>query len=280
VDTYGPAGQPLGGSVRVRLDVAYDGTGFAGWAAQPDQRTVAGVLLEALTRLFGAPTGLTVAGRTDAGVHATGQVCHVDVPSESWDRLSESVPRRLAGLLPGDVRVSAAIRVPVEFDARFSALGRRYRYRVADTAWGVPPLRRHDTLAWPWLLDVARMSQAGQGLLGEHDFAAYCRRKEYGTTIRELRRFDWHRDAEGIVVAEVEADAFCQSMVRSLVGALLPVGDGRRPVEWPVSLLSRRQRASEVSVVPAYGLTLTGVDYPADPAQYASRAARTRNLRG
>ncbi|HEX6077825.1 MAG TPA: tRNA pseudouridine(38-40) synthase TruA [Micromonosporaceae bacterium] len=266
--------------MRVRLDVAYDGTGFSGWASQPDQRTVAGVLLEALTRLFGSPTGLTVAGRTDAGVHATGQVCHVDVPAEVWWRLSDTVPRRMAGLLPADVRVTAASRVPPEFDARFSALGRRYAYRVADTPWGVPPLRRHDTLAWPWPLDVDRMTQSGRGLLGEQDFAAYCRRKEHGTTIRTLRRLDWHRDVEGVAVAVVEADAFCQAMVRSLVGALLPVGDGRRPVEWPASLLSRRQRASEVTVVPAHGLTLTGVDYPVDPAQYAVRSWQTRNLRG
>ena len=279
-DTYGPAGDSPGGSVRVRLDVAYDGTGFSGWAIQPDQRTVAGAVLEALTRLFGSPTGLTVAGRTDAGVHATGQVCHVDVPAEAWQRLADTATRRLAGLLPGDIRVTRVGQAPPGFDARFSALSRRYAYRVADTAWGAPPLRRHDTLAWPWALDIERMNQAGQGLLGEHDFAAYCRRKEHGTTIRDLQRFDWHRDAAGIVIASVVADAFCQSMVRSLVGALLPVGDGRRPVEWPASLLSRRQRASEVTVVPPHGLTLTGVHYPTDPTRYAVRAGQTRNVRG
>lgn len=275
----GPAGHSPGGPVRVRLDIAYDGSAFSGWAPQPHQRTVAGVLWEALTRLFGTPSGLTVAGRTDAGVHATGQVCHVDLPAEAWAQLSGTALRRLAGLLPADVRVTAVRSMPDGFDARFSALGRRYAYRVADAPWGAPPLRRHDTLAWPWPLDLDVMNRAAHRLLGEHDFAAYCRRKEHGSTIRTLNRLEWHRDAEGIAVAAVEADAFCQAMVRSLVGGLLVVGDGRRPVEWPASLLSRRQRASEVTVVPPHGLTLTAVEYPDDPAQYVVRAGQTRNRR-
>ncbi len=240
---------------------------------------MAGVLSEALICLFGTPSGLTVAGRTDAGVHATGQVCHVDLPAESWAQHAGTALRRLAGLLPADVRVTAVRLMPDGFDARFSALGRRYAYRVADTPWGVPPLRRHDTLAWPWPLDLDLMNRAAHGLLGEHDFAAYCRRKEHGSTIRTLNGLEWHRDADGIAVASVEADAFCQAMVRSLVGGLLVVGDGRRPVEWPASLLSRRQRASEVTVVPPHGLTLTAVEYPDDPAQYVVRAGQTRNRR-
>lgn len=264
--------------MRVRLDVSYDGTEFSGWAAQPDQRTVAGVLLEALTRLFGRPGGLTVAGRTDAGVHATGQVCHVDVPADAWASSAGTVIRRLAGLLPPDVRVVAAAEAPPDFDARFSAIRRRYEYRVVDEPWVAPPLRRRDTLAWPWRLDVDRLNAAAADLIGEHDFAAYCRRKERGTTIRTLLRFDWRRDPDGVVVASVEADAFCQAMVRSLVGALLPVGDGRRPVEWPASLLSRRERASEVGVAPPHGLNLVGVDYP-DAAGYAAQAGRARTLR-
>lgn len=265
--------------MRVQFTVAYDGTDFSGWAAQPDQRTVAGVLLEALSTLFGAPTGLTVAGRTDAGVHATGQVCHVDLPAAAWSSVRETVIRRLAGLLPPDVRVLTAAEAPPDFDARFSALRRRYEYRVVDEPWGVPPLRRRDTLAWPWRLDVDRLNAAAAGLHGEHDFAAYCRRKEHGTTIRTLLRFDWRRDPDGAVVTSVEADAFCQAMVRSLVGALLPVGDGRRSAEWPASLLSRRERASEVVVAPPHGLTLVGVDYP-DAEGHAAQAERARNLRG
>jgi tRNA pseudouridine38-40 synthase len=267
--------------VRVRLDVAYDGTDFSGWAAQPDRRTVAGVLTEALDRLFGPgrATGMTVAGRTDAGVHATGQVCHVDVPADSWQALAGTLVRRLAALLPADVRVRAATPVPADFDARFSALGRVYQYRVTDAPYGADPLRRRDTLAWPRPLAVDLMNEAAAGLVGEHDFAAYCRRKEFGTTIRAVRRLDWRRDPDGVLVATVEADAFCQAMVRSLVGALLAVGDGRRPVPWPAELLRRRERANEVVVVPPHGLVLVAVSYPADPAEYARRAKLTRRLR-
>ena len=274
-----PAEESLGGLVRVRLDVAYDGTHFSGWAIQPDRRTVAGEIWGALAQLFGDPTGLVVAGRTDAGVHATGQVCHVDLPQGQWERFKDTALRRLAGLLPPDVRVTDIRQVPPEFDARFSALRRRYCYRVADAPWGVSPLRRHDTLAWPRPLDVDRLNQASKKLLGEHNFAAYCRRKEHGTTIRTLQRFEWRREADGVVVALVEADAFCQAMVRSLVGGLLPVGDGRRPVEFPASLLQRTERASEVVVAPPHGLTLTGVDYPEDAAALAARATQARRRR-
>ena len=171
---------------RVRLDVAYDGTDFSGWAVQPDRRTVAGVLTEALTRVAGAVEGLTVAGRTDAGVHATGQVSHVDIPAERWRELADSLVHRLAGLLPNDVRVLRASAVSDEFDARFSALFRRYAYRVADQAWGAPPLRHRDTLAWPRRLDLDRLNAASARLTGEHDFVAYCRRKEQATTVRAI----------------------------------------------------------------------------------------------
>ncbi len=268
-------------TVRVRLDVAYDGTDFSGWAVQPGRRTVAGVLVETLHRLFGPAgvTGLTVAGRTDAGVHATGQVCHLDVAAEAWRVFAGSLVRRLAGLLPPDVRVRAATEVPADFDARFSALGRAYEYRVTDAQYGAEPLRRHDIVAWPRQLNVDLLSAAAEGLLGEHDFAAYCRHKDFATTIRDLRRLRWRRDPDGVVVAEVEADAFCQAMVRSLVGAMLAVGDGRRPVPWPAGLLSRQGRASEVVVAPAHGLTLVSVAYPSDPGQYALRAELTRQLR-
>jgi tRNA pseudouridine38-40 synthase len=265
--------------VRLRLDLAYDGTDFSGWAVQPGRRTVAGVLSEALEKLFGSPTGLTVAGRTDAGVHATGQVCHVDVPDPAWPPLADTIVRRLTGLLPDDARVFAVRPVPDIFDARFSALSRRYEYRVTDATYGADPLRRHDTLAWPRSLDLDALNAAAAGLRGEHDFAAYCRRKENATTVRAVTRLDWRREPDGVLVATVQADAFCQAMVRSLVGAMLRAGDGRRPVDWPASLLSRRERASEVSVAPAHGLTLVAVAYPDDPAEYAERAEATRRLR-
>ncbi|MFG3418250.1 tRNA pseudouridine(38-40) synthase TruA [Micromonospora sp. NPDC048063] len=266
---------------RLRLDVAYDGTGFSGWAAQPTRRTVAGVLVETLDLVLGAgtATGLTVAGRTDAGVHATGQVCHVDLPTAVWREHEGRLLRRLARLLPTDVRVRAMTEVPADFDARFSATFRRYEYRVTDASWGAEPLRRHEVLAWPKPLDLDALNAAAAGLVGEHDFAAYCRRKENATTLREVTRLDWRRDPDGLLVATVQADAFCQAMVRSLVGAMLVAGDGRRPVGWPGSLLTRRERSSEVTVAPAHGLTLVAVGYPDDPAEYARRAEATRRLR-
>ncbi|MGW0217269.1 tRNA pseudouridine(38-40) synthase TruA [Micromonospora chokoriensis] len=267
--------------IRLRLDVSYDGTDFSGWAAQPTRRTVAGVLVETLDLVLGAgtATGLTVAGRTDAGVHATGQVCHLDLPADVWREHEGRLLRRLARLLPTDVRVRAMTEVPADFDARFSATFRRYEYRVTDAPFGAEPLRRHEVLAWPKPLDLAALNAAAAGLVGEHDYAAYCRRKENATTVREVTRLDWRRDPDGILVATVQADAFCQAMVRSLVGAMLVAGDGRRPVEWPGSLLTQQARSSEVTVAPARGLTLVAVGYPADPADYARRADLTRRLR-
>jgi tRNA pseudouridine38-40 synthase len=263
---------------RVRLDVSYDGTGFSGWAAQPGQRTVAGVLLAELERLFRTVEGLTVAGRTDAGVHASGQVCHVEVPVPAWESLQDTLLRRLAGLLPPDVRVFGARRVPTSFDARFSAVFRLYRYRVSDAVGGAEPLRRLDTASWPRPLDVAAMDVAARLLEGEHDFVAFCRRKENATTIRTVSEFSWRRDDDGIVIATVRADAFCQQMVRSFVGAMLAVGEGRRPVQWPASLLSASSRSSEVLVAPAHGLTLVEVGYPPE-SEFAAQAEATRRLR-
>jgi tRNA pseudouridine38-40 synthase len=242
---------------------------------QPGLRTACGVLTDALSTVLRSPVALTVAGRTDAGVHATGQVAHADLdPGLDPVRLV----RRLARLLPPDVRVRAVTPVPDAFDARFSALRRHYRYRVATAPSGAEPLRARDTLSWPFPLDVDAANAASAGLVGEHDFAAYCKRREGATTVRELQRLTWTLDADGVVTAHVSADAFCHSMVRSLVGALLDVGRARRAVDWPASLLSRGERASEVPVAPAHGLALVGVDYPAD-ADLATRATVTRNVR-
>ena len=236
-----------------------------------------GVLEAALgTVRRGAPPRLTVAGRTDAGVHARGQVAHV--------RLAEPVAddplllRRLNGLLPDDVRVRRAGRAPAGFDARFSALWRRYRYRIADGPEGVDPLRRHDTLSWPRRLDLPRLQDASAGLVGEHDFAAYCRRREGATTVRAVLGLTWTREPDGVLVMEITADAFCHSMVRSLVGALVAVGEGRRAESWPAGLLGRTQRASDVAVVPPHGLCLEEVGYPPD-SELLSRQAVTRRLR-
>ncbi|MBG6140110.1 tRNA pseudouridine(38-40) synthase TruA [Longispora fulva] len=285
-DPEGPApvGTPPGApripqdSVRLRLSVSYDGTDFSGWAHQPTRRTVAGVLLGELTRVFRTVDNLTVAGRTDAGVHATGQVCHVDVPAAAWEALAPSIVRRLAGLLPGDVRVLAVEVAPEHFDARFAALRRRYEYRVCDGPSGPAPLARRNTLGWPRPLDLEALSAASRGLLGEHDFAAYCKRRDGATTIRNLLRLDWRRDPDEVLVATVEADAFCHSMVRSLIGALIAVGEGRRPVGWPGEQLTSAVRVDAVGVAPAHGLTLVNVDYPA-PGEYLARMAVTRNMR-
>jgi len=261
--------------VRVWLDLAYDGSGFSGWAAQRNLRTVQGVLQDALGVLArSAPPRLTVAGRTDAGVHARGQVAHVDLaPDVAGDPL---LLRRLNGLLPQDVRVRAARAAPDGFDARFSAVWRRYRYRVTDGAGAADPLRRHDTLAWPRPLALDRLQEAGAGLVGEHDFAAFCRRREGATTRRAVLSLSWSR--EDVLVMDVTADAFCHSMVRSLVGAQLAVGEGRRPPDWPVGLLARTERADGVPVAPPHGLCLEQVGYPPDD-QLLDRQSVTRALR-
>lgn len=262
--------------VRQRIDVAYDGTDFAGWARQPGQRTVEETLASAIAlvlRLDG-PAALTVAGRTDAGVHARGQVVHVDLPS---DTDPDTLGRRLAGVLPADIVVRSVTVAPPDFDARFGAVGRRYRYRISDRP--LDPLRRRDTVAWPRPLDPAAMTAAGAGLLGEHDFAAYCRPRGGATTIRTLRRLESERGPDGVVVVTAEADAFCHNQVRSMVGALLAVGDGRRPVGWPRQVLDAGVRDSAVNVAPAHGLTLDAVDYPPDD-QLAARARTARARRG
>jgi len=269
-----------GGLVRVRLDIGYDGTDFSGWAAQPGRRTVQGALQDALTTTLRIPVQLTVAGRTDAGVHATGQVAHLDVPAEIWSAESGGLVRHLAGLLPADVRVFAARAVPAEFDARFGALWRRYEYRISDADGGPDPLRRHAVLSHRRALDAAAMADAAEQLTGLHDFAAFCKRRKDNpdaTTVRTLQQFAVARDGDE-VVCTVRADAFCHSMVRSLVGALLAVGEGRRPAEWAATLLDRDRRADEITVAPAYGLTLVEVRYPPD-GELAARGTATRAVR-
>jgi tRNA pseudouridine38-40 synthase len=282
-------GAGRGGSLRVRLDVGYDGTDFSGWALQPGRRTVAGVLLAGLATVLRVPgddLGLVVAGRTDAGVHATGQVCHVDVPAAAWAALpgrSDLPPgtallRRLRGVLPVDVRVHAARPAPEGFDARFSAVHRRYAYRLCDDPAGVPPLRRRDVVGWARPLDERAMAEAAAPLVGLHDFAPFCKRREGATTIRTLLEYTWARDADGLVVARVVADAFCHSMVRALVGAVAAVGEGRRPAGWPREVLAGGVRDPGVAVAPAHGLVLEHVAYPPD-AELAARAARARAVR-
>ncbi|MFB9720915.1 tRNA pseudouridine synthase A [Planobispora longispora] len=313
--------------VRLRLDLAYDGTGFSGWARQPGRRTVQGEIEEALAKALRLtePPSLTVAGRTDAGVHARGQVAHLDVepdallvlenrrrrgsspahgpaggesPDEGrsagagplggerlpgWEGESgvaerlDILRRRLAGILDPDVRIYRVTVAPEGFDARFSAMSRRYAYRVCDAPGGVDPLRRREVVWYTRPLDLDRLNAAAAHLIGEHDFAAFCKKREGATTIRELQRLDWvHED--GLLVATVVADAFCHSMVRALVGSLLAVGEGRLPVDWPGQVLAGAVRDSRVHVAPAHGLCLEEVSYP-EAAELARRAAATRRVR-
>jgi len=273
--------------VRLRLDLAYDGTDFHGWATQPGLRTVQGLLEAALAqvlRVEAAP--VTCAGRTDTGVHARGQVVHVDVAPDvlaasagrSTVEPTEALLRRLNGVLPADVRVRGLREVPEAFDARFSAVWRRYAYRIADHPALADPLVRRAVLARPRRLDLDAMNAAASGLTGEHDFAAFCKRREGATTVRKLLDLSWGRDAEGLAVASVRADAFCHHMVRSLVGALVAVGEGRRPPSWAAEVLAAGVRDAAVTVVPAHGLTLEEVGYP-DDAGLAAQATAARRVR-
>lgn len=275
--------------MRLRIDLAYDGAGFHGWARQPGLRTVQGSLEDALATVLRVPTvEVTVAGRTDTGVHARGQVAHVDV-AELPTRRARSrnstgqdaeldLLRRLNGVLEPDVRVRRLSEAPAGFDARFSAVWRRYAYRVADRPDAVDPLARGHVLSWPRPLDLEAMNRAAGRLLGEHDFASFCKRREGATTIRTLLDLSWERGVDGLLVATVRADAFCHHMVRSLVGCLLAVGEGRRTPDWAAQVLAAEQRDPAVTVVHAHGLTLEEVCYPAEE-ELAAQAERARVFR-
>ncbi|MCE7481962.1 MULTISPECIES: tRNA pseudouridine(38-40) synthase TruA [Microbacterium] len=277
--------------MRIRLDIAYDGTQFRGWAKQPGLRTVQGTLEAALARIVGSDVQFVVAGRTDAGVHAADQVAHVDLDDEQWSRIvtrhgrsahdpAGSIAGRIRGVLGAysDVTVHRSSTAPEGFDARFSAVWRRYRYRLADEVAGYDPARRLDTTSIRGELDTLAMDAAAQTLIGLHDFAAYCKPREGATTIRTLLDYRWHRDADGVLIAEVKADAFCHSMVRALVGACVAVGEQRLDVSDLVVLRDALERTSEFKVLAARGLTLTEVGYPADDL-LAVRAEQTRARR-
>lgn len=287
----------MGELVRLRLDISYEGTDFSGWAIQPDLRTVAGVLTDALQMLLRERLQLVVAGRTDAGVHAVGQVAHVEVSVESLRALApraRSVPphpvpgdelsgartgllRRLAGVLPLDLRVRRITVAPAGFDARFAALRRHYRYRIGTGEWGVEPQHRRFVLARRRELDVASMTLAAAGLVGLRDFAAFCRPRDGASTVRHLQALAVHAVQDEVRI-DVTADAFCHSMVRALVGSLLSVGEMRVPVTRPAELQAAGQRSSQIHVAPAHGLTLMAVDYPPD-GELAARTEITRARR-
>ena len=263
--------------MRLRLDLGYDGSGFHGWAAQPGLRTVQGELelwIQRVLRLAERPE-LVVAGRTDAGVHARGQVAHLDLAGEDPE-VATVLLRRLRRALPEDVQVFGSRVAEPGFDARFSAIWRRYVYRLTDA---VPdPILRHQVATVRTPVDVEEIDRAGAVLLGLHDFAAFCRAREGATTVRELQHLSAERTPAGHIEITVRADAFCHSMVRSLVGALVEVGSGRRDAAWLAALLDAGQRSGDVPVMPARGLVLEEVGYP--PAdRLAARATEARARR-
>jgi len=303
--------------VRVRLDLAYDGSEFAGWAKQPELRTVQGELEAALERILRAPAQVTVAGRTDAGVHALSQVVHLDIPHETWLKLgqgqrargnrsaaagvralqgdtdvlaqspsparepSDVLAYRLAAVLPSDVVVHRVRLAPPGFDARFSAGSRRYVYRI-DDGEAPDPRQRGYVLHHRGRLDVAAMDAASRKLVGLHDFAAFCKAREGATTIRRLISFAWRRPLTGLdtglVLGTIRADAFCHNMVRALVGSIIKVGEGRAPIDWPYQVLLSGERQNAAAIVSPHGLTLEQITYPPAPFD-AERASQIRAKR-
>ena len=266
-----PTLYPESGFRRLRLDISYDGTNFSGWAVQPDRRTVQQVIEDAISTVAQAKAETIVAGRTDAGVHATGQVIHVDLP-ESLELAD--LAYKLNRILDEDIRINQITIAPPAFHARFSALRRYYEYRILDENKVIPPLVRFNTESWYRPLDLDLMNEASALLLGTHDYAAFCKFREGATTIRTLETYSWRRDNQGVLIADVVADAFCYSMVRNLVGAIVCVADGRKDVSWISTLLENRERVSDSMVFPGRGLTLYKVDYPSG-AELLDRAAKT-----
>jgi tRNA pseudouridine38-40 synthase len=293
-----------GGLLRVRLDIAYDGGPFSGWALQPGLPTVQGLLEQALHTLLQRPARLTVGGRTDAGVHARGQVAHVDLAQAEWAAMgrgrdvdpADAFLRRLTGTINREltdgvagrgrtvrnsvpaVVVRSATPAAAGFDARFSALWRRYSYAIADTRTGQDPLRRSTTLWYPAALDTGLLNEGAAELRGMQDFAAFCKPRPGSTTIRELQRFEFHRGHDGMITATVQADAFCHNMVRALVGSTLRVGSGEMPPGWLGERLAARIKDARSILAAPHPLVLEEIAYPGD-AELAARAELTRARR-
>lgn len=306
-------------TTRLRLDLGYDGTDFSGWAAQPGLRTVQGELEAALGVLLRTDAvRLTVGGRTDAGVHARGQVAHVDVdatqlaqwtgraggvagaeeadpaPPSGAPRGSEASPaepgaalrnhlraRKLNGVLKRqapDIAVHSARPVPAAFDARFSALRRRYEYRLRPSTSRRDPLTARFTADVAHPLDLSAMQHAADELLGLNDFTTFCKAREGATAVRDLLCFEWRTTEDGALAARIEADAFCHSMVRAIVGAVVAVGSGRLSLGELAELRDARARSSRFTVMPAHGLSLEEIRYPEDAA-LSARAEQTRARR-
>ena len=262
-----PTLNPESGFRRLRIDLSYDGTNFAGWAKQPDQRTLQEEIEKALTVLTQSNIATIVAGRTDAGVHAEHQVIHTDVPAKTD---ITNFAFRLNQLLDEDIRVNSVVYAPSNFHARFTASARTYKYKIIDSGRTTPPLDRYDSAEWFRELDIDLMNKGSQLLLGEHDFFAFCKFREGGTTIRNLLQFNWARDEKGYAVATVKAESFRYNMVRNLVGAAVCVGEKRFEPEWMLKTLEDKVRIPDSYVFPAKGLTLVSVEYPAE-SEYLTR---------
>ena len=252
---------PLGPSFRVRMTVAYDGRGYRGFAAQAGIKTVAGDLEAALGKVLGHPVQLACAGRTDAGVHAWGQVVSFDAGGEAGDVDLEGVQRSLTKMLGPSIVVRHAEVADADFHARHSATGRRYRYTilnrlvpdpfVAGTSWHV------DTP-----LDLRAMELACDPLIGEHDFSSFCRKsQDNGSLTRRVRDAHWEEPDEGVLRFHIEASAFCQQMVRSVVGTLVDVGRGKTRAGELSAILRAKDRSAAGPPAPPHGLCLWEVLY-------------------
>lgn len=282
----------MDGSIRLRLDLAYRGAPFHGWARQPGLLTVQGRLEEALSLISRQPAQLTVAGRTDAGVHARGQVAHLDVPQEFWISLSrgreendqvrgERLRARLEGLAGRGLNGALAIKqvrvVSRDFDARFSALSRTYRYLICDDPRAQDPCRL-DIARTSSPLEETTMQVAAQALCGEHDFLPFAKPREGATTVRTLHSFNISRPGAGIVQAMIRADAFCHSQVRFMMGALIEIGRGKYQPNWIGELLAAGVRDQRVPLADGRGLTLWEVAYPPED-EYALQAQKAKVVR-
>ncbi|MEY3889887.1 MAG: hypothetical protein RLY62_69 [Actinomycetota bacterium] len=254
-----PTLNPESGFARLRVDLTYDGTNFSGWAKQPNQRTIQEEFEKALTTILRTPVTTIVAGRTDAGVHAKHQVLHSDIPIDSK---IDNLTFRLNQFLTDEIRVLRTAWAPVNFHARFTAQSRTYQYKIIDGGQVTAPLDRYDSVEWFRKLDINLMNLGSNLLLGEHDFFAYCKFREGGSTVKNLLKFEWHRDENSIVIGEIQANSFRYNMVRNLVGAAVCVGEGRFEPKWMKKVLDERLRVSDSYVFPAKGLTLISISYP------------------
>jgi tRNA pseudouridine38-40 synthase len=263
--------------VRLRIDLAYDGTDYSGWAKQPDLPTIQGTLEDAIATVTRAPEVNTiVAGRTDAGVHATGQVVHVDI---DFAENPAVLPGRLNSYLANTaIVIHSVIEAPAGFDARFSPLFRRYEYRISDESAPRDPRNSRYTYWVDDVLDFESMNAAANSVVGLHDWTTYCRPRPGSTSVRELQRFDWARDSDGSFVATIQGDAFCHNMVRNLVGMSVAVGRGRLAASDAVTLRDQRLRTAAFIVLPPHGLTLVEVGYPSSD-EVGKRAVLTRDRR-